>query len=40
MKKIYLGKDKSVIASQNALALYGSNLIAYFPWSIIFFGFN
>ena len=37
---IYLGKDKSVIASQNALALYGSNLIANFTWSIIFFGFN
>ena len=40
MKKIYLGKDKSIIASQNALALYGSNLIANFTWSIIFFGFN
>ncbi|MBQ9704490.1 MAG: tryptophan-rich sensory protein, partial [Clostridia bacterium] len=33
-------RKDNIIASQNALSLYGANLIANFTWSIIFFGFN
>ena len=37
---IYLRKNENIIASQNALSLYGANLIISFTWSIIFFGFQ
>ena len=37
---IYLRKNENIIASQNALSLYGANLIINFTWSIIFFGFQ
>ena len=37
---IYLKMKEELIASQNALALYGANLIINFTWSIIFFGFG
>ena len=37
---IYLRKNENIVASQNALSLYGANLIINFTWSIIFFGFQ
>ena len=37
---IFINRKDNIIASQNALSLYGANLIANFTWSIIFFGFN
>ena len=36
---IYEIKDYNATAVQNALSLYGGNLIVNFTWSIIFFGF-
>jgi len=37
---IYLKRKEKITESQNALSLYGANLIVNFTWSIIFFGFN
>ncbi len=37
---IYERKSQNVTATQNALSLYGGNLIVNFTWSIIFFGFS
>ena len=37
---IYERKGSNMTSAQNALALYGGNLIVNFTWSIIFFGFS
>ena len=37
---IYERRSYDLTSSQNALSLYGGNLIVNFTWSIIFFGFN
>ncbi|MBQ8393112.1 MAG: tryptophan-rich sensory protein [Clostridia bacterium] len=37
---IYERRSTFITESQNALSLYGANLIVNFTWSIIFFGFN
>lgn len=37
---IYERKAVNLTSAQNALALYGGNLIVNFTWSIIFFGFS
>ncbi|MBQ9744263.1 MAG: tryptophan-rich sensory protein [Clostridia bacterium] len=37
---IYERRSNRITESQNALSLYGANLIVNFTWSIIFFGFN
>lgn len=37
---IYLQRSKNTFTVDNALTLYGGNLIINFMWSIIFFGFE
>ena len=37
---IYLQRSRDTFAVDNALTLYGGNLIFNFMWSIIFFGFE
>jgi tryptophan-rich sensory protein len=37
---IYLQRSSNTLAADNALTLYGGNLIINFMWSIIFFGFE
>jgi len=37
---IYLQRSRDAFAVDNALTLYGGNLIFNFMWSIIFFGFE
>ena len=37
---VYINRYKDLHEYQNALALYGGNLVINFMWSIIFFGFE